>query len=233
MKVVYLPEEDIEAQALHLLKSYEAKHGTVKGYAIPIEEIIENHLGYSFEVADLDATMGSDEQEVHGYINFDKNLIVVNSRFEPSENPQYIGKYKYTLAHEVAHHVLHKGQVIAYRNQGNLFSNEVVNQVLCRKTEARERIEWQADSFAGYLLMPKHNIYALWKAITGSYRPISMSQVRQEFSPKARAKYSDDKIAEILLQRVARKYLELSPRALLIRLKKLGLLVSDLNTELI
>lgn len=233
MKVVYLPEEEIEAEASNLLKSFEAKHGKIKKYAIPIEEIIECHLGYSFEVDDLDKKIGNDEEEILGYINFDEKLIAVNSKLDPSVYPQYIGRYKYTLAHEVGHDILHKEQVINNRLQGNLFSSNEANQVLCRKADAKESIEWQADCFAGYLLMPKQKIYALWKDITGSMKSLPINQLTSDFSAYNKSKYSEDELASIKLKKLARNSIEVAPISLLIRLKKLGLLVHSMEAEFI
>ena len=45
MQVDFIPEEDIEAEANYLIRSFEAKHGSIKGYAVPVEDIAELHLG--------------------------------------------------------------------------------------------------------------------------------------------------------------------------------------------
>jgi len=51
--VPYLSDADIEAEANMLLKSFEAKYGTIQTAATPLDEIIENHLGLGFEITDL------------------------------------------------------------------------------------------------------------------------------------------------------------------------------------
>ena len=158
MQVAYVRKSEIEREANHLIKCYEAKHGKINDYIIPVEEIAEFQLGYHFEILDLNVVFPN--QEVNGFIDFDNNRIGIHSDLEPSENPSYIGRYNSTIAHECGHHVLHKGQVLSLLSQGDLFSDKIPNKILCRKSDAKESIEWQADCFAGYLTMPKDKIYS-------------------------------------------------------------------------
>ena len=80
------------------------------------------------------------------------------------------GRYNFTLAHELGHYVLHSN-LLPVRNheQLTLFEPPQINAILCRdnsqnspdtpKDDTYWR-EWQADNFAGALLMPKQVMLA-------------------------------------------------------------------------
>ena len=165
---------------------------------------------------------------MNGYIDFDKNTIAIHEGLEPTENPSYIGRYNSTIGHECGHHVLHKKQVLALRNQTNMFSDSdnENNIILCRKKDAKESIEWQADCFGSYLTMPKFKMYDLWGSNFGSLKPILKSAFRKKFNPETVLSRSLNELVEIALSDFARSQVGVSSQALRIRLEKLGLLVS-------
>jgi Zn-dependent peptidase ImmA (M78 family) len=225
MKVSFLKESEIEAEANHLIKLYEAKKGNIQGYMIPVDEIAELTLGYHLDIKDL--TKEFTEAEVNGYIDFDNNSIAIHEGLEPTENPSYIGRFNSTIGHECGHAVLHKTQFIASRKQDNLFYSNEPNLILCRKKDANESIEWQADCFSSYLTMPKDKMYKLWVESFGSLKPTLKSDFRIKFNPETALSRSIDELVEISLSDFARSKVGVSSQALRIRLEKLGLLVSN------
>ena len=225
MKVNFIEEFDIESEANHLIKLYESKHGSIDGYMIPVEEIAELTLGYHLDLMDLNKVFP--EAEVNGFIDFDNNRIAIHEGLEPMENPNYIGRYNSTIGHECGHHVLHKDQVIALKRQPNLFSDNKENTVLCRKKDAKESIEWQADCFSSYLTMPKNKMYKLWQDNFGSLKPKLKADFRVNFNPETILSRSVNELVEIALSDFARLQVGVSSHALRIRLEKLGLLVPD------
>ena len=48
IKVDYMSDEEIEFEANNLLKSFQARYGTIQTPHTPLDEIIENHLGLAF-----------------------------------------------------------------------------------------------------------------------------------------------------------------------------------------
>lgn len=224
MQVQYIEETDIEKEANYLIKLYEDKHGPIEGYMIPVEEIAELTLGYHLEIMDLNKVFP--ESEVNGFIDFDNNRIAIHSGLEPSEHPNYIGRYNSTIGHECGHGVLHKDQVIANLKQDDLFADNNPIKILCRKKDAKESIEWQADCYSSYLTMPKDKIYKLWKESFGSYKPKLKADFRVNFNPMTILSKPVDDLVEIALSDYARSQLGVSSQALRIRLEKLGLLVS-------
>lgn len=227
INVDFLQEASIEQEAEHLLKSYEAKYGKVQGFHIPVEEIAELHLGYSFEIVDLTKMFGG--VEVNGLIDFDSNTIKVDKSLEPTENPNYIGKYNSTIAHECGHDVLHKSQLLAQNNQEDIFQTPEPTRILCKKSDAKESIEWQADNFAHYLTMPKQKMYELWKHLYGDYNPKAKMEFEMQFRQETIDMYKENELVEIALKNIARKKVGVSARALRIRFEKLGLIDCDLR----
>jgi hypothetical protein len=94
IKVPFLTDSEIEAEANMLLKSFEKKFGTIQTPATPLDEIIENHLGLGFEIADLG------HEGILGQLDIEENLIKINRVLDPHNDPRMEGRYNYTLAHE-------------------------------------------------------------------------------------------------------------------------------------
>lgn len=104
---------------------------------VPVEQIAEMYLGY-----ELDFVEGIDgyPDDVIGGIDFETNTILVNSAIE-----SHIGRYSFTIAHEIGHHVLHREEF--YRQSKS-------KHIMCRGMKERPIEEMQADRFAESLLMP-------------------------------------------------------------------------------
>ena len=94
-----------------------------------------------------------------------KNTMIFNS--DLASNLKLEGRFKFTLAHEIAHWILHKRYFFIDENQISLFDNlgeddfiKCLNRdekdfVINRKRTPEEWLEWQADNFASSILMPK------------------------------------------------------------------------------
>ena len=168
---------------------------------IPIEEIIELDCGLILEKISL-------EENILGKIIFDSKKIQVDKSLEDAS-----GRNRFTLAHELAHWILHKDLILSDTNyyQTSMFDNNQ-HQYVCKKQtkpNSKKREEWQADYFAACLLMPKDLVYENYKKITGSTKP-------QSFSYKNCVK----KLSDIF---------QVSQESMKIRLKELNLFVNDEN----
>ena len=104
---------------------------------VPVEQIAEHYLGYELEFVEDDSSLPGD---VIGGIDFDSNTIIINAAIE-----SHIGRYSFTIAHEIAHHVLHRDIFLKARSG---------ESIMCRGGEQRPIEEFQADRFAEALLMP-------------------------------------------------------------------------------
>ena len=128
----------IEEAAESLLKRYQEFSG-VSILPVPVESIAEHLLGYDLEITD--EGLFADPNFLGG-ISFETNTIFVNASVESHE-----GRYTFTVAHEIGHHVLHKD---IYEAQISDHS-----QILCREQKKKPLIERQAERFAAALMMPR------------------------------------------------------------------------------
>jgi hypothetical protein len=131
--------EQVEELASEFSQGYFTAQNTPQSTPVPIEDMAEHYLGYSIDVTD--EGLFSDPN-VLGGIDFDQKTILVNSSVEDHD-----GRYAFTVAHEIGHHVLHK----------EAYESSVAQEdksILCRDTFEKPQIELEADRFAAALLMP-------------------------------------------------------------------------------
>ena len=134
-----IPLADIEARAQQLIDDYE-QHVAKRVLApIPVERIAEHYLGYQIDITD--EGLFEDPRYLGGIV-FDENVIRVNASVESHE-----GRYNFTIAHEIGHHVLHRNHYLAEREAED-------PGIMCREVSAKPLVEQQADQFASALLMP-------------------------------------------------------------------------------
>ena len=145
-EVLMLPDQTVESlyddlieeAAESLLKRYQEFSGE-STLPVPVESIAEHLLGYDLEITN--EGLFSDPNFLGG-ISFETNTIFVNASVEGHE-----GRYTFTVAHEIGHHVLHK----------DLYDAQISDrsQILCREQKKKPLIERQADRFAAALMMPR------------------------------------------------------------------------------
>ena len=128
MQVPFIEETEIEAEAYYLIELYEKKHGIIHGYTIPTDEIAELTLGYHLDIVDMNSIYPN--FEVNGFIDFDNNTIAIHEGLEPTENPNYVGRYNFTIGHECGHHVFHKELILDNIKQEDLYSSTKTNKIL-------------------------------------------------------------------------------------------------------
>jgi len=111
--------------------------------------------------------------------------------------------------------------------------------VVCRSSQKKAPIEWQADFYAGCLLMPRRFVYDAWRNICGSLHPFIYEAARSipDFSPRrsnwmqlGRLTRTAEEEHELAFDRIAREFAPafgVSAEAMRIRLETLGLLLRD------
>ena len=114
-----LTPDDIEQRATLFLMNYFAECKTPHVIPTPIESIAEHYLGYDIEITDEGVFANP---LVLGGIIFDQKKIMVNTAAEAHE-----GRYSFTLAHEVGHHVLHKA-IFESANNDTMVCREDANK---------------------------------------------------------------------------------------------------------
>ncbi|MGE3746181.1 MAG: ABC transporter substrate binding protein, partial [Sphingomonadaceae bacterium] len=165
LRVPYMPDDAIERDAEALLAQYAHIRGVEIKAPIPIEDIVEKHLKLRVEFDDLHRLLGVPrsglglDPDIFGAIWLDTGKIVIDESLDPEERPAMEGRYRFTLAHEGGGHWrLHRGFVRSDRDQEIMFTDVPKPAVVCRSSQAKERVEWQADFYASCLLMPGSNI---------------------------------------------------------------------------
>ena len=128
--------EAIETAAAELLSAVVKTLGLEEPVPFPVERAAEFHLGYTIDFLEM-------PEDILGGINFESKVIFVNPSVEAHE-----GRYSFTIAHELGHHVLHREVYLAGHGEA----------VMCRSGEGRPPEEVEADHFAEALLMPAEEV---------------------------------------------------------------------------
>lgn len=167
---------------------------------------------------------------------FDERRIVIDESLDPEENPSREGRYRFTLAHEGGGHWrLHRQLYAKDPSQFTLFSDPLPPPVVCRSSQAKEPVEWQADFYASCLLMPRKLVMAAWDQLFPDRNPRVIeprSPINHPFVEVPRVECrigvpdcseTDDNVLDRIARPLAERFL-VSPIAMRIRLEKLGLL---------
>jgi Zn-dependent peptidase ImmA (M78 family) len=245
LRVPYIADDAIERDAEALLAQYAQARGVEIRAPIPIEDIVEKHLKLRVEFDDLHrlldvprSGLGLDP-DIFGAIWLDSGRIVIDESLDPEERPAMEGRYRFTLAHEGGGHWrLHRGLVRSDRDQEMLFADVPKPTVVCRSSQAKERVEWQADFYASCLLMPRKLVMAAWDEMFPDRKPrvlqpempvvhpyVEIERMMDEFGNLIGAG-ADDYVLENFARPFAEQFM-VSPMAMRIRLEKLGLLLRE------
>lgn len=240
IKVRYLSEVEIEKDAELLLAEHTETTGAPIKLPVPVEEITTYHLALRLEFANLHETlripMLRDQPDILGAIWIDTEAILIDRSLDPKHNPSMSGRYRFSVAHEIGHWRLHRSYVAKDVNQASLFDGSTEPTVICRSSQAKEPIEWQADFFSSCLLMPRHRVHEEWQECLGRTRPLVLSDLQPNGRVMMRAQTKiyeqgrsetgavDDALFEEVAKPIARRF-GVSAPAMRIRLEKLGLLL--------
>ena len=144
-RVPYIAEETIERDAEALLAQYAHAKGVEIRAPIPIDDIVEKYLKLRVEFNDLRRLFGfpgGRKPDIFGAIWLKSGEIVIDESLDPEEHPLKEERYRFTLAHEGGGHWrLHRPLVQETRR----------SIVVCRSSQANERVELQANLYASCL----------------------------------------------------------------------------------
>lgn len=241
LKVAYMSDEAIEKDVQTLLTDYARQRGMPIEAPIPIDDIIEKHLKIGIEFDDTHRLFGVPrsgigfDPDILGAIFFDQKRIVIDESLDPDANPAKEGRYRYTTAHELGHWRLHRGLFGKDPAQASLLEPNAAPSVVCRTSQVKERIEFQADLYASCVLMPRKLVFAAWDEVFPDRKqrvlqpatPINHPFIEiprfECLIPGAEFTETDDQALDSFAKQFAEKFL-VSPIAMRIRLERLGLL---------
>jgi len=223
MHVDYLPKPRIEAAAMQLLGQYGQKFDEITAPPVPIDEIIECHLDLTFDFGDLVQKFGS--EDVLGASWLDDKRVMIDESLDPDAHPEKEGRYRFTVAHEIGHWILHVPKILAEKRQLSLFGDKDDGpSIVCRANQGKkDKAEWQADFFAGHLLMPTEFVRSAWQAFTGNTAPENVADEIQELR-EAYLMKEDEHDPSCDASKAMAKLFNVSAQAMQIRLQDIGLL---------
>jgi Zn-dependent peptidase ImmA (M78 family) len=230
--VPFLPVQRIERDAENLLAEYSERTGKPVEVPIPVEDILELHLQLQFAIEDLVALLGADD--VLGAIWFNERAIRIDTRLDPTTNPLVLGRYRFTVAHEVGHWRLHRHLYVEDASQGKLFDGRGRPAFVCRSNDGAS-VEWQANQFAAAMLMPKQHLIAAWKEWRNDLSEVALADLppAATMSPRRPGDRRDD--AEVRMDDFARplaEHFDVSASAMRKRLLEVGLLAKEKGNSL-
>ena len=217
MRVPWLAKQKIAEAASGLIDDYEAMAGYPITPPIPVEDMIERSLGLTLAFEDLETILGS--KGVLGATYVGAKLICINERLL-EQGPE--GRLIFTCAHEVGHWILHRRYAeVATRQAGD------GDVIVCRTGNARERIEWQADYFAGCLLMPEGAVTRAFRNVFAR-NDLVLHNTKRTIGPPGTffepCVENWARIAAMMCE--AGGFTNVSLHAMIIRLQELGLLIN-------
>lgn len=242
-----LSKQKIEELATEFLMGFDGSY-LIKAKPLPIEEIIERHVGLDFDYKHIEKN-----ESVLGLISFNdgyvpvynpekdndeqiwvaKGTIIIDSRL--AENSGHEGRYRFTCSHELAHWLLHRQLYEENEQQPRLFDVEdgekqnikCLNRYIERafdysRAELKTKhdwLEWQADYMSSAILMPA---YTLKKEF---YSILKKLDIRDPYL------YLDKQPCNIsnfktVVYELMEKF-KVSKQAIEIRMRKLGLLLTE------
>lgn len=240
--VPYLSKSTIEAEANFLLAEFCRDRYQVSAPPVPIDDIVELHLKLAFGIMDLRTLFG--HGDIHGAIWINEKRIAVDAQLDPAKYPAKRGRYHYTLAHETGHWCLHRKHFIRREGEQTLFGDTNAKpDYICRSSEKKKPVEWQADFFAAHLLMPRAMVRDAWEKWHGDLGAITLDDLGDqkrkllaaEILRRGSAKTGEDAEADMILEQLSRPLadqFQVSPEAMRIRLEDLGFLARKKEASL-
>jgi len=158
MRVPFLQKSEIAKEAREVLETYNVRTGIKVKPPIPVEDIIERGLDLRLDFIDFDRYPAM--SDVLGATYVEKRLVCINQALLEDHLE---GRFSFTCAHEIGHWALHRHYVACHG-----FQPKEGRRILCRTSQAKAPIEWQADTFASCLLMPEEMVRKAFKQTFGS-----------------------------------------------------------------
>ncbi len=226
-KVPFVHDKVIEEHAQLLLDEWAQDHPAVTKPPVPIEIIAEGHLGLPCVLVDLRGKYG--QPDILGCILFGDPTIQVDQSLDTAKNPKLLGRYRFTIAHEVGHWRLHRELLLKDPSAASLFVMNAEPAFVNRSSQ-NPREEIQANAFAACVLMPRHLVRCAWSRWRGSDQPAAISElpgVNDQSIPTGNEDMAMDRFCKPLADQF-----EVSAEAMRYRLKDLGLLVREITPTL-
>lgn len=199
---LYKTTEQINSVAQNFLNSYWSSHVI----PIPIEEIIDLQLGIDIiPIPGLKDAFEKVGLDIDAFISSDFTNISVDKYIQEKRS----NRYRFTLAHEIGHMLLHRYLYSQFKFDTIA---EWLKAIELMPMVGRLMVEWQANEFAGLILVPRMSLkIGFQKALKETEKIINVS-------------YKDrpDFLIDLTIISLASKF-EVSEEAMRIRIERDGL----------
>ncbi len=193
LDIPFLAYQDVAKRAQYLLEQY---HPSLE-LPIPIEEIVELKIGLDiFPFPRL-----YKDHKLSGFLSRDRSTIYVDEiQFD-----QFNEKFRFTLAHELGHYVLHKS---CYENLPFKTPDDYTKWRMAIAPEDISWFETHGNWFAGRLLVPTIRLEEICVSIVAKYQD-TFSKFRS--IPEDIWSYISNEVA---------RYFEVNPQVVETQIKK-------------
>lgn len=147
----FYSSEDLEREANEILRRMEAEPKHAAKFPLDpshVAEFLGLDIVWDRIPPDPEGQIAARILPLERLIEINENIAELHEGFGAS-----------TIAHEIGHWVLHINQDevdgLTKQQELNLEFNQTIQPFLCRRTGELKGIEWQAQCFAGCLLMPR------------------------------------------------------------------------------
>jgi hypothetical protein len=222
-RVPFVRPVEIESAAQRLLTAYAERFKVALAPPIPVDEILESHLELDLRFDNLPRLLT--EPRALGATWVVQRRVRIDESLDPSVYPAMEGRYRFTLSHEVGHWELHRHLYLGLKDQGLLFGGLEQPSVICRAGERFDPQEWQANQFAGYLLMPRDMVIHAWQARRGDLEPYVAADEMADLS--VRWSLGENETPTVEIARDLAREFTVSGQAMQIRLIGMGLIVTS------
>lgn len=210
----WITKEEINSVATRFLKEYHPSNSI----PIPIEQIIEFNLGMDvIPVPGLKDSLNRAGLDIDGFISSDFSSITIDEYIQQKRS----NRYRFTLAHELGHMMLHAYLYDQYRFKFNT-SAEWISNVKKIPSRDRDVVEWQANEFAGLVLVPR----ALLRDEFYKERDETEEKTFEDYAelviedhPELVIEDSSDFVIDVIIHSLAQKF-NVSDEVVRIRLKR-------------
>ena len=162
----WIPKEDL----WQTVRSFREKYWPENTLPVDMEKIVEQRLRLSIEP--IHSLL--DDLDVDAFLKLDLSGIVVD--YDCFMQERFQNRIRFSFAHEVGHFVLHKD---IYEKIPFISPEEWKSSVLNMADKEYRNFEWQANEFAGRLLVPRERLIVEVKKI---YKLIEDSGIQQYLS---------------------------------------------------
>lgn len=172
----FLSPQAFEDEAALMLAEYANACEPITNPPVPIDDMVETPYKLILVIDNLRAKFP--EGDVLGAIYFNDRKIVVDASLVPEEFPAMRGRFRFTVAHELAHWRLHRHLFLRQAQEPQLLPSGEPKPDHVLRDGRTDPKEYQANRLASCLLMPREMVKRIWHEMRGNMDPVYLEDLR-------------------------------------------------------